>query len=231
MTMSRFLPGWSALAVVANLSLVVLPLLAQIRAVEGNGVEKLPDGSEGRVMEFRGSDDSFIPAYLRRPNRQDAVPVVVLLHGGAASKDVTYSLGRAAIPPVADFVAAGWAVFCIDFRSQAAQRTSEWGDTIAAIEAVKRLPSIDKSRVTLFGGSHGAGVLSRLASRTDAQCAPWKTGGTVSTSPSWTTGIRRALPMSPPKPKRPPPGRWLLSGSTSGSNAGPGTTGRKSARF
>ena len=153
---------------------VVAPSPAQdaagIRHVVGAGIEKLPDGSTGRIVEFRGSDGTYIPAYMRRPSGNGPFPVVVILHGGAAHKDVTYSIGRAAIPPAANFVAAGWAVFSIDFRSSAAERSVEWGDAIAAIEAVRRLPFIDGKRVALFGGSHGAGVISRLASRVDVQC-------------------------------------------------------------
>jgi dipeptidyl aminopeptidase/acylaminoacyl peptidase len=122
-------------------------------------------------MEFRAPDGTLIPAYLRRPNATGPFPVVVLLHGGAANQEVTYSLGRAAIPPVASFAAAGWAVLSIDFRTKAAQRSIEWDDALAAIDAVKRVPFIDGKRVALFGGSHGAGVLSRLASRADVQCA------------------------------------------------------------
>jgi dipeptidyl aminopeptidase/acylaminoacyl peptidase len=80
-------------------------------------------------------------------------------------------LGRTTIPPAGSFVAAGWAVFSIDFRQNAASRSIEWDDAIAAIEAVRHLPFIDGNRVALFGGSHGAGVISRLASRTDVRCA------------------------------------------------------------
>lgn len=144
---------------------------AAIRPVQDSGMEKLPDGSEGRSVEFRGSGGTFIPAYMRRPAGPGPFPVVVLLHGGAAHKEVTYSLGRAAIPPVKNFVDAGWAVFAIDFREKASERPVEWDDAAAAVDAVKRLPFIDGRRVALFGGSHGAGVITRLASRIDAQCA------------------------------------------------------------
>ncbi|MFB3828215.1 MAG: alpha/beta hydrolase family protein [Bryobacteraceae bacterium] len=133
--------------------------------------ERFDDGSAGRVTTFTGAGGVEVPAYLRKPAGPGPFPVVVLLHGGAASPPVTYSLGRATIPPVADFVAAGWAVFCADFRPKAAARSIEWEDAIAAIETARRLPFIDGRRVALFGGSHGAGVIARLTSRTDVQCA------------------------------------------------------------
>ena len=143
---------------------------AGIRHVEGSGPEKLPDGSTGRIVEFRGSDGTYIPAYMRRPDGPGPFPVVVILHGGAAHKEVTCSIGRAAIPPAASFVAAGWAVFSIDFRPSAAMQSIEWDDAMAAIEAVRRVPFIDGKRVALYGGSHGAGVIARLASRVNVQC-------------------------------------------------------------
>lgn len=68
-------------------------------------------------------------------------------------------------------MAAGGAVFAIDFRPNAPLRSIEWDDASAAIEAVRRVPFIDRKRVALFGGSHGAAVISRLATRVNVQCA------------------------------------------------------------
>jgi len=163
--------GWSAGAGAGVLALGLPAAQPEIRIVEGSQREKLADGSTGRVVEFRSSDGTFLPAYMRRPGASGPFPVVVLLHGGAAHKEVTYSLGRTMIPPAGSFSAAGWAVLSIDFRQNAAPRSIEWDDAIAAIEAVRRLQFIDGSRVALFGGSHGAGVISRLASRAGVRCA------------------------------------------------------------
>jgi dipeptidyl aminopeptidase/acylaminoacyl peptidase len=141
-----------------------------IRNAAGSKNESLSDGSTGRVVEFRSSDGTYLPAYIRRPSGHGPFPVIVLLHGGAANAEVTYALGRTTEPPAGDFVAAGWAVLTIDFRAKATVRGIEWDDTKAAIDAVRQLPLIDGNRVALFGGSHGAGVISRLASRVDVRC-------------------------------------------------------------
>jgi dipeptidyl aminopeptidase/acylaminoacyl peptidase len=142
-----------------------------IRQVPGKDVEPLPDGSSGRVVEFRAADGSFIPAYLRRPKGSGRTPVVILLHGGAPDPATTYGLGRSPNPPTADFVAAGWAVLVIDYHPNPTAPTSDRADAMAAIAGARSLPFIDGSRIALFGGSHGGNVISRIASQADVRCA------------------------------------------------------------
>src|ERR1700688_4185449 len=52
----------------------------------------------------------------------------------------------------------------------------EVNDTLAAIEAVRRLPFIDGKRVAVMGGSHGGYVMSKVISRADLRggilCSP-----------------------------------------------------------
>jgi dipeptidyl aminopeptidase/acylaminoacyl peptidase len=165
------------------------PLAAQsaseppIRPAAGSELENFPDGSTGRISEFRGAEGTFIAAYLRQPKGAGPFPVVVILHGGAASKDATYGMARNK-PPAADFVAAGWAVLAIDFRPTTVPLTVPGGaivfpalppievhDTLAAIEEVRHLPFIDGKRVAVMGGSHGGYVMSKVVSRADLRCA------------------------------------------------------------
>lgn len=142
-----------------------------IRSVAGKDLEVLADGSRGRVVEYRGADGTYIPAYLRTPKGSGPFPVVVMLHGGAAHPGVTHLLGRTSKPPAADFVAAGWALLSIDYHPAANNSSSDRPDAMAAIQAVRRLPSIDAKRVALFGGSHGGNVISRIISKVDVRCA------------------------------------------------------------
>jgi dipeptidyl aminopeptidase/acylaminoacyl peptidase len=142
-----------------------------IRNVAGKDVEQLPDGSTGRVMEFRAADGSFIPAYLRWPKASGRVPIVVMLHGGPPDPEGTYTLGRTANPPTANLVAAGWAVLVTDFHPNPTVPTTDREDAMAAIAEVRRLPFIDPARVVLLGGSHGANVISRIASHVTVCCA------------------------------------------------------------
>jgi len=75
-------------------------------------------------------------------------------------------------------VAAGWVVFSADFRAQpdGPNPANAIEDALAEVEAARALPFVDPKRLALFGGSHGAHVVSRLASRIDARaavlCAP-----------------------------------------------------------
>ena len=48
--------------------------------------ESLPDGSVGKITEFKGVNDTPIAAYLRKPEGDGPFPVVVMVHGGVASK-------------------------------------------------------------------------------------------------------------------------------------------------
>ncbi|MCX7017032.1 MAG: alpha/beta fold hydrolase [Candidatus Sumerlaeota bacterium] len=140
------------------------------------GVEQFPDGSTGRVMDFVSTGTVAIGAYLRKPAGAGPFPVVVMLHGGGPSNG--YGLGRSTHSPTAEFVAAGWAVYSIDFRHETPRAGAtgpvldpiEWEDTITAVNTVRAVPGIDPKRVALLGGSHGANVVSRVASRVDASC-------------------------------------------------------------
>jgi endo-1,4-beta-xylanase len=140
--------------------------------------ERLPDGSAGKVTEFRGAGGMVIPAYLRKPNGPGPFPVVVMLHGGKQSKEATVGLGRSSKSPTQDFINAGWAVYAIDYRPQPriVIDPREIDDCVEALKAVRQLPSIDPRRVGLHGASHGANLTSRLIARADVRgavlCAP-----------------------------------------------------------
>jgi dipeptidyl aminopeptidase/acylaminoacyl peptidase len=156
---------------------------AGIQPKEGSAVETFADGSSGRISEFRGADGTtLIPAFLRRPKGTGPFPVVVILHGGDKAIDPTYEMARTR-PPAVDFVKAGWAVMTIDYRSTKVplrfpggaivfppHPAIEVNDTLASIEAVRKMPFIDGKRVAVMGGSHGGYVMSKVISRTDVRC-------------------------------------------------------------
>ncbi len=136
--------------------------------------EPYPDGSAGRVEEFRGSGGVVIGGYIRKPAGPGPFPVVINLHGGGPNVENTYSSGRAKGGLVAEYLAAGWAVYAIDFRVEgraAPLDPIEYDDTMAGIESARRLPFVDPQRVALTGGSHGAHVMNRVASRLRVRCA------------------------------------------------------------
>ncbi len=182
MTIKGHSHEWRTAARVCLIALVAsaIPALCQtpagktgpdIRNAEGSAAEPFPDGSSGRRVEFRSSDGTFLPAYLRRPSGPGPFPVVVILHGGPDSRDVTYQIGRNTSAPAGNFVAAGWVVLAIDYRPPSVPPKSlERDDAAAAVQAVRSLPFVDGKRVALFGGSRGGGVMSSLASRVDVRC-------------------------------------------------------------
>jgi dipeptidyl aminopeptidase/acylaminoacyl peptidase len=159
------------------LAAVLMAGAATAAAADGDW-ENLPDGSTGRITEFRGVGGIAIPAYIRKPDGPGPFPVVVVLHGGKYGSAPTYGMGRSMKSPVADFVKEGWAVYSIDYRPHETIviDPTETDDSIEAVKAVRKMPFIDPTRVGLMGGSHGANVSSRLLSRVDTKgailCAP-----------------------------------------------------------
>jgi len=146
-------------------------------SAEDSSWEHLSDGSQGQVMEFEGVGGVKIPAYIRKPAGDGPFPAVVMLHGGRYGKEATVGMGRGVRSPMADFIKEGWAIFSIDYRpSDKMLLPIEIDDSVLAVKALRAMPFIDSKRLGLLGGSHGANVSSRLASRLDVVgavlCAP-----------------------------------------------------------
>lgn len=154
-----------------------------VRPAQGSEEQNLPDGSIGRVAEYRGCEGTFIAAYLRKPKGPGPFPIVVVLHGGGVSPKGAVSMGREN-PLTTAFVAAKWAVLSIDFRETAvplarpggaitfpALSPIEWHDAIAATEDARNLSFVDSRRIAVIAGSHGAYVMSHVVSRADIQAA------------------------------------------------------------
>jgi dipeptidyl aminopeptidase/acylaminoacyl peptidase len=78
-----------AFAVVTGLGLSKALVAQSFRSAEASEPESFPDGSTGRISEFRGCDGTMIPAFVRKPKGQGPFPVAVILHGGARGKDAT----------------------------------------------------------------------------------------------------------------------------------------------
>jgi dipeptidyl aminopeptidase/acylaminoacyl peptidase len=143
-----------------------------VRPRAGSEEETLPDGSTGRISEFRGCDGAFLPAYLRLPKKPAPHPIVLVQHGGPPSEEATYSTGRTS-PPVQAFLEAGWAVLATDFRhlKLPGGGVLEWHDALASIEDARHLSFIDGRRIAIMGGSHGAHVYSEAVVRAKIRCA------------------------------------------------------------
>jgi endo-1,4-beta-xylanase len=161
------------------LAVLLLVVLAHLPAVaEEDAWESFADGSVGQTTVFRGAGGLAIPAYVRKPKGDGPFPVIVMLHGGKYRKGASARMGRSTRAPVAEFIRAGWAVYCTDYRPNDKISLSpiETDDTLEALKAVRKLPYIDPRRVGLWGASHGANVSSRVIARADLSgailCAP-----------------------------------------------------------
>ena len=155
--------------------------------------EKLSNSVLGRVANFEGAGGVKVAGYVRKPVGEGPSPIVIVLHGGgptakpvsadteAARIEKTTAeavraakvMGHAVHPPLADFLAEGWAVYTIDFRPNARFTLDplEWDDTVAAVNLARTFPFVDTTRMAMFGGSHGAHVTGRMLSRVNLTCA------------------------------------------------------------
>lgn len=135
--------------------------------------ENLADGSTGRTTFYVSAMGEIIPAYVRKPAGNGPFPLVILIHGGGTSASGTYSLGRLMNPPTADFIAAGWAVYAMDFSTVSGNAVAdlEWELAARAGETARRLPYVDARRVAMFGQSHGGILTCSAASKLDILCA------------------------------------------------------------
>ena len=132
-----------------------------------DGWEKLPDGTLGRETEFHGVDEVAIPAYVRRPAGPGRFPVIVWMHGGKDSKQVTVNMGRGQGLPLQEFVKQGWVIYSADYRPGGAFTKVDYEDTVLAVKAARALPFVDPKRVGYAGQSHGANAGTRVVSRVD----------------------------------------------------------------
>jgi dipeptidyl aminopeptidase/acylaminoacyl peptidase len=133
----------------------------EIGAVSDRGVESLPAGcretpqNAPRGWLFQPASDERSLDKLR--------PAVVMLHKGfaydrAAAAHATLLLGRAY---ASRLCGRGIAVMALDYRYSAVGG-HEMDDVVAAFDQLAAVPSIDRNRIGLVGGSHG-GYMTLLA--------------------------------------------------------------------
>ena len=155
--------------------------------------EELPNGVQGRLAMFDGVGGAKIAGFVRKPAGAGPFPLVIVLHGGGPTAKAVNAataeerakktaeeaerasrvLGKASNPPIPDFLAKGWAVYSIDYRTNPRYMLDplEWDDTIIAVKLARSLSFVDPKRVAMMGGSHGGHVTARMASRVDLSCA------------------------------------------------------------
>lgn len=155
--------------------------------------EELAGGITGRIASFEGVDGALIAGYVRKPAGEGPFPLVIILHGGGPTARPVNSesgderarlqleesirasnvLGRANKPPIPAFLAEGWAVYSIDYRTNPRYTLDplEWDDTLIAVNRARTFSFVNPEKIAMFGGSHGAHVTARMASRVSLCCA------------------------------------------------------------
>jgi dipeptidyl aminopeptidase/acylaminoacyl peptidase len=155
--------------------------------------EELSHGVQGRLAIFEGVGGAKIAGYVRKPAGAGPFPLVIVLHGGGPTakafeadtaeerakqaaveaERASRVLGKASNPPIPDFLARGWAVYSIDYRTNPRYLLDplEWDDTVIAVKLARSFPFVDSKRIAMMGGSHGGHVTARMASRVDLACA------------------------------------------------------------
>ncbi len=155
--------------------------------------EELSGGVMGQPAKFEGAGGVPIAGYVRKPAGAGPFPLVILIHGGGPTAKVvrgesgvaqakavldetaraSRQLGAAKSPPIPAFLAEGWAVYSIDFRTNPRYTLDplEWDDTAIAVNQAKSFAFVDTRRIAMLGGSHGGHVTARMASRTKLTCA------------------------------------------------------------
>ena len=154
--------------------------------------EQMPNGVMGQPAMFDGADGVKIAGYVRKPAGAGPFPIVIILHGEAPRPGpsaarpkrsgprrwptrpcASNQLGHATHPPLPDFLAQGWAIYSIDYRTNPRYTLDprEWDDTLVAVNKARSFSFVDPKRMAMMGGSHGGHVTGRMISRTDLTCA------------------------------------------------------------
>ena len=127
-----------------------------------------------QLIEPTTLDGVAARAYLRKPAGDGPFPAIVTVHGGLHRfNDQKLRDGLISGPVRTRLLQAGYVVVAATFRSydEDVQSREPILDTLAVIQAVKKLPYVDPHRVAVFGGSGGGNIALELASLTPLQAA------------------------------------------------------------
>jgi pimeloyl-ACP methyl ester carboxylesterase len=129
------------------------------------------------------SGDVSLGATLVAPTSQEKLPAVVVLHGSGDDSRANQYYWLLAD----EFNRRGFAVLLYDKRGSGAS-TGNWrqapfsaviDDAVAAAAALRRHPSIDSTRVGVWGGSEGATIAPEVAARAGLAFVVMQSGPTV----------------------------------------------------
>jgi dienelactone hydrolase len=108
-------------------------------------------------------------ALLRKPPGNGPFPAVVIFHGGLTTMPRTMLETVAAAPMASRLLAAGYVIAVTTYRSRDIDPQSDVSlvDSLAVVDHVRRLPSVDPKSTAIYGCSGGGDLALQLAASTD----------------------------------------------------------------
>lgn len=106
---------------------------------------------------------------LRKPPGAGPFPSLVWIHGGLVTRPLESLREYALSPNPSRFLAAGYVVAVITYRSrdEDPQSPVSRDDSLAAVEYLRRLPYVDPKSIVIFGCSGGGDLALEIAAATD----------------------------------------------------------------
>jgi dienelactone hydrolase len=108
-------------------------------------------------------------ALLRKPPGSGPFPAVVIIHGGLTTAPRAMLETVAAAPMASRLLASGYVIAVMTYRSRDADPQSDVSlvDSLAVVDYVRRLPSVDPKSTAIYGCSGGGDLALQLAASTD----------------------------------------------------------------
>jgi dienelactone hydrolase len=179
----------------ANVELVAKTVIGANGKVEGFMIQPAPaaaapaPAADAPVVEREmkvGDGERALPGTLALPKGDAPAkgwPAIVLVHGsGAHDRDETIGPNRPFLDIARGLAAQGVAVLRYEKRSKARPQDYAGGnvtidnettdDAVAAVEALRKVPGIDPSRVFVLGHSQGGMMAPRIAAHAAQAGAP-----------------------------------------------------------
>ena len=152
--------------------------------------EQAPFGT----LRPKTTDGKAAFAVYRRPAGHQSCPAIVFVHGGLrqqSEEQLDRQLRRN--PVYTRLLASGYVTVAATFRTYEddVQSRGPILDTLAVVEAVRKLPFVDPESVVVFGGSGGGSVTLELAGFTDLSAAVCGEPATILYTGMLTTGDYR----------------------------------------
>jgi dipeptidyl aminopeptidase/acylaminoacyl peptidase len=193
-SMKRLAPG-AVWPVALGILLAQNPASSQDTA--GNGITIPVIGSnESPLVPFApiAPDAHRGVGVLRKPPGAGPFPVIVLIHGGLVARPGIASGLPLSFPTQSRFLAAGYVVAAITYRSRNIDPQSKLpiDDSVAAIRYLQQLAYVDPRSVVVYGTSGGGDLALEVAAATDVAAIVAEEPATTLFTGVWNKSVPRA---------------------------------------